>query len=225
LACSDDNCGPTGFQAEVSFTVACGQTYLIQVGSYPYGGQEGGLGDLDISVVGASCSIGTPECPGDTAALCPCSGPGGSGTPNPGAPGQGCANSGFPGGAVLTATGNAVDNVNDTLVLTCSSMTGPGLFIQSNGLVGPILNFNDGNLCAASGIIRMGVVFPTGGVASYPGGLTPNPIHIAGAPVLLGGTPTPETKHYQCWYRDITVGFCNVEGYNLSNGLALVWAP
>jgi hypothetical protein len=31
----------------------------------------------------------------------------------------------------------------------------------------------------------MGVVFPDAfGVASYPGRLTPNPIHIAGAPVL-----------------------------------------
>jgi hypothetical protein len=71
----------------------------------------------------------------------------------------------------------------------------------------------------------MGVVFPTAGVASYPGGLTPAPIHIAGAPVLTGGSPTPPTKHYQCWYRDITPGFCNTAGHNMSNGLAIVWAP
>jgi hypothetical protein len=145
--------------------------------------------------------------------------------PNAGAAGNGCANSSFPAGASLIATGNAVDNAGDTLVLTCSNIPGPGLFLQANGLSGPFINFNDGILCAAVGIIRMGVVFPTGGVASYPGGLTPNPIHIAGAPVLLGGTPTAATKHYQCWYRDITVGFCNTAGHNMSNGVAVVWAP
>jgi hypothetical protein len=169
----------------------------------------------------ASGTPSVPECPGDTAALCPCSGPGGSGVPNPGAVGAGCANSAFPSGAILTSTGTAVDNAGDTLVLTCTNMPGPGLFFQANGLIGPILNFNDGVLCAGSGIIRMGVVFPTAGVASYPGGLTPAPIHVAGAPVLA---PTP-TKHYQCWYRDITVGFCNTQGHNMSNGLALTWAP
>jgi hypothetical protein len=167
----------------------------------------------------------TPECFGDTVADCPCNGPGGTSTPNPGATGRGCASSAFPNGARLTATGIAVDNVGDTLVLTCSDMAGPGLFFQSNTLVN-VINFGDGKLCAAGGgILRLGVVFPTAGVASYPGGLTPNPIHIAGAPVQTGGSPTPPTKHYQCWYRDITAGFCNTGGYNLSNGLSLVWAP
>jgi hypothetical protein len=179
-------------------------------------------GGLMISGAGASCSTPpTPECFGDTAAACPCAGPGGSGIPNPGAAGFGCANSAFPSGAQLTSTGIAVDNAGDTLVLSCSNMPGPGLFFQANGLVGPILNFNDGVLCAGSGIIRMGVVFPTAGVASYPGGLTPNPIHIAGAPVLA---PAPN-KHYQCWYRDITVGFCNTQGHSMSNGLEIVWGP
>jgi hypothetical protein len=176
-------------------------------------------------IVSGPPPVGTAECFGDTAALCPCSGAGGSGIPNPGATGNGCANSSFPAGAKLTATGVAVDNPSDTVILTCTGMPGPGLFFQSNGLVGPILNFNDGNLCAAAGIIRMGVVFPTAGSASYPGGLTPNPIHIAGAPVLTGGSPTAPTKHYQCWYRDITPGFCNTLGHNMSNGLSIVWAP
>jgi hypothetical protein len=165
--------------------------------------------------------IGTPECIGDTVAACPCSGAGGSLVPSPGGANSGCGNSGFPAGAQLTATGVAVDNAGDTVILTCSGMPGPGLFFQSNALAGPFVNFNDGILCAAVGIIRMGVVFPTAGVASYPGGLTPAPIHTAGAPVLA---PNP-TKHYQCWYRDITPGFCNTQGHNMSNGLAITWAP
>jgi hypothetical protein len=222
LSCIDDTCGPTGLQADVSAPVTCGQTYLIQIGSYPYGGQDGMLGDMNITIAGTPCSTPfTPECIGDTVAACPCSGAGGSLVPNPGAAGNGCGNSAFPNGANLSSSGIASDSASDTLVLTCTGMPGPGLFFQSNGLAGPFVNFNDGILCAAVGIIRMGVVFPAAGVASYPGGLTPAPIHIAGAPVM---TPNP-TKHYQCWYRDITPGFCNTLGHNMSNGIAITWSP
>jgi len=54
-------------------------------------------------------------------------------------------------------------------------------------------------LCAAIGIIRMGVVFPSGGSASYPGGTTPNPIQSPvrdqserrqALPVLVHAHPT-----------------------------------
>jgi hypothetical protein len=65
------------------------------------------------------------------------------------------------------------------------------------------------------------VVFPAGGVGTYPSSLAQLPIHVAGAPVL---TPNP-TKHYQCWYRDNTPGFCNPAGHNLSNGLGVTWIP
>jgi hypothetical protein len=234
IGCNDDaghsltstiyTCNPNIRNSTVDFTAVCGQSYTFQIGQY--GTTDNIAGAFSITQLGTTgCTVGTPECFGDTAALCPCSGAGGSLVPNPGSPGHGCGNTGFPGGAQLTSTGNAVDNPGDTLVLTCSGMTGPGLFIQANAAVGPFVNFNDGTLCAASGIIRMGVVFPAAGVASYPGGLTPAPIHTAGAPVLLNGNPTPATKHYQCWYRDITPGFCNTAGHNMSNGLAIVWAP
>jgi hypothetical protein len=222
IACNDDDplgCG--GFATKLSFTAVCGNTYTFQVGMYQ-GTTATYEGGLSIASAAGPCSTPfTPECFGDTAAACPCSGPGGSGIPNPGAAGFGCANSSFPAGAQLVSSGIAQDNAGDTLVLTCTNMPGPGLFFQANGVLGPFMNFNDGTLCAASGIIRMGVVFPTAGVASYPGGLTPAPIHIAGAPVLA---PAP-TKHYQCWYRDITVGFCNTLGHNMSNGIAITWVP
>ena len=135
-------------------------------------------------------TVGAPFCSGDSVGTT-CLGCG-----NNGSAGHGCANSVFPAGAQLTNSGNATVSA-DTLVLTCSNIPGPGLFFQANGIVSP-LTFGDGMLCAAIGIIRMGVVFPTAGVASYPGGLTPAPIHLAGAPVNPG-----DTKHYQCWYRDI----------------------
>jgi hypothetical protein len=78
-------------------------------------------------------------------------------------------------------------------------------------------------LCASSGIVRLGVVFPDGsGLAAYPGGLTPNPIHVA------GGAVAGDTRHYQCWYRDAGesspgVSFCTPATYNLTQGVTLTW--
>jgi hypothetical protein len=226
IACNDDSlttCTSHPFNARVFFTANCGQSYTFQMGMYPFTTSTmQGTFSVTLTTPAAPCATpSTPECIGDTVAACPCSGAGGSLVPNPGAANSGCGNSSFPAGANLTSSGIAQDNAGDTLVLTCSNMPGPGLFFQSNSLAGPFVNFNDGILCAAIGIIRMGVVFPTAGVASYPGGLTPAPIHIAGAPVM---TPTA-TKHYQCWYRDITPGFCNTQGHNMSNGLAITWSP
>jgi hypothetical protein len=162
----------------------------------------------------------TPFCTGDAVGTT-CLGCGNNGTG-----GRGCGNSSFANGAQLISTGFAsVTPANDTLELRCSNMTGPGLFFQADGLAVAPITFGDGMLCASSGIIRMGVVFPTAGTAVYPGGLTPNPIHIAGAPIAAGNT-----KHYQCWYRDAGetspgVSFCTTATFNLSNGISLVWTP
>jgi hypothetical protein len=164
--------------------------------------------------------VGTGECFGTTAAFCPCTAAGGTGVANPGASGNGCANSAFAAGARLSAAGSALANANDTLLFTCTNVPGPGMLFQSN-TTGSQPNFNDGRLCASVGLVRLGVDFPTANVLAFPGGTAPAPIHVAGAPVL---TPNP-TKHYQCWYRDITPGFCNPAGHNLSNGVAIVWAP
>jgi hypothetical protein len=154
---------------------------------------------------------GTSFCTGDAVGTT-CLGCG-----NNGAAGRGCANSSFATGSVLANSGSASISA-DTLVLTASSLTGPGLFFQSNGLISPI-TFGDGMLCAAIGIIRMGVVFPTAGVASYPGGSTPSPIHIAGGPIAAN-----DVKHYQVWYRD-AVPFCTGDTYNLTQGLSITWQP
>ncbi|MBL8857109.1 MAG: hypothetical protein JNL28_01210 [Planctomycetes bacterium] len=145
---------------------------------------------------------------------------------NNGAVGNGCANFTFAGGAHLAASGVAGASVGtDTLVLTASDIPGPGLFFQSDGLAANPITFGDGMLCAAVNIVRLGVVFPSGaGVASYPGGLTPNPIHVA------GGATVGQTKHYQCWYRDAGetspgVSFCTPSTFNLTQGVSLTWGP
>lgn len=152
-------------------------------------------------------------CLGDgSATACPCG--------NPGSPGRGCGSSAFGGGALLSASGYAgASSGTDTLVLTATDIPGPGLFFQSNGLAGAPVPFGDGLLCATVGIIRLGVVFPTAGVASYPGGLTPNAIHFGGAPISAG-----DTKHYQCWYRTVP-GLCGADNYDLTQGLSIPWSP
>lgn len=151
----------------------------------------------------------TAVCDGSVQALCPCS--------NSGAAGRGCANSSFAAGTELVTSGVASLS-SDTLVLTTNDMPGPGAFFQASG--GSSFFFGDGLLCASVGLIRLGTVFPNATFhASYPGGLTPNPISIAGAPIAQG-----DTKVYQVWYRD-SGAFCTPSTFNLSNGRVLTWAP
>jgi len=159
---------------------------------------------------GSSPTLPAPFCFGDgTGAGCPCA--------NIGAAGKGCANSSFPGGTHLAALGIA-SVVADTLVLAAHDIPGPGLFFQGTGQFagGTGISFGDGLLCAGGTITRMGVVFPSGASASYPGGLTPNPIHVAGA------TVAGDVRHYQCWYRDAGV-FCTARTSNLTQGLTVIW--
>lgn len=153
----------------------------------------------------------TPFCAGDGSGVaCPCG--------NTGATGRGCANSSFAAGAQLSSTGTPSIAL-DTVVLTATDIPGPALFFQSDGLSASALAFGDGLLCATTGIVRLGVVFPTAGVAAYPGGTTPNPVHVAGAPVVAGST-----KHYQGWYRD-AAAFCTTDTFNMTNGVSWTWQP
>ncbi len=162
--------------------------------------------------------LGTPFCSGDgTGTACPCG--------NSGLAGRGCANFSFAQGAKLTATGVAgASTLNDTLVLTASEIPGPGLFFQGTGTFGGGLSFGDGLLCAGGTIVRLGVVFPTGTSASFPGGLTPAPVHIA------GGTIAGDVRNYQVWYRDSGetspgISFCTPSTFNLTEGLTITWGP
>ncbi|MBL8857447.1 MAG: hypothetical protein JNL28_02945, partial [Planctomycetes bacterium] len=216
LACNDDAgatlCPTPGstLESTVSTAVTCGQVITIQLGNFSATANI--TGTFTVSEVGTSCDTPTTAfCLGDgTGAPCPCG--------NTGAVGHGCGSSAFAGGAILFSTGIASDETSgtDTLVLTATDIPGPGLFFQSNGLAGAPINFGDGHLCAAVGIVRLGVVFPVAGVASYPGGLTPNEIHIA------GGAVAGQTKHYQCWYRSVP-GLCSANNYDLTQGLTLTW--
>lgn len=158
-------------------------------------------------------SVTTSFCLGDgSGAACPCA--------NPGAAGNGCASSAFAAGAHLASTGFAGASLaTDTFVLTATNIPGPGLFFQSDSTTAA-QSFGDGHMCTASAIVRLGVVFADAlNTASYPGGLTPNPIHIAGAPIVAG-----DLKHYQCWYRS-QPSLCGAGNYNLTQGLSVTWGP
>ncbi|MDZ4771546.1 MAG: hypothetical protein SGI72_00275 [Planctomycetota bacterium] len=156
--------------------------------------------------------VGTPFCSGDVVGTtCVACG-------NNGGAVRGCGNSSFAIGARLLG-GGTPSVTSDSLTLNTSEMSGPGLFFQANGLAGSPIPFGDGMLCAAAGILRLGVVFPVAGAATYPGGLTPNPITVGGGPINAA-----DVKHYQCWYRD-AIAFCTVSTFNTSNGVSVTWAP
>lgn len=210
IACNDDFCA---LQSTVSTPTTCGTDYMIELGNWDTLLTVNIFGTFTVTEPGTPCGTpSTPFCDGSTVGTtCVACG-------NNGAAGSGCANSSFAAGGLLTNSGIASIG-SDTLVLTASTITGPGLFFQANGVLGAPTAFGDGMLCAATGIIRMGVVFPTANTASYPGGLTPNPIHVAGGPINAG-----DTKHYQCWYRD-AIAFCTASTFNLTQGLSLQWAP
>jgi hypothetical protein len=177
--------------------------------------------DMYAQNVNADGSLGnvntpfTPFCLGDgSGPACPCGN-------NATTPGRGCASALFPGGALLSASRQAgASDATDTLKLTATDIPGPGLFFQANGVFGVPFALGDGQLCAAVGIIRMGVVFPTAGIATYPGGLTGAPIHVAGGPISAG-----DTKHYQCWYRSLPALCSALDNFNLTNGVSLTWGP
>jgi hypothetical protein len=221
IACNDDEghsptmltytCTSYNFNSTLTFTSVCGNTYTIQVGQYPFS-TTNITASFSVTETGTACATpSTPFCDGSAVGTtCLACG-------NNGGAGRGCANSSFAAGGLLTNSGNASIGA-DTLVLTASSITGPGLFFRGTGLAANPITFGDGMLCAAVGIVRMGVVFPVAGSASYPGGLTPAPIHIA------GGDASGDTRHYQCWYRDAVV-FCSASTFNLTQGLTLTWIP
>jgi hypothetical protein len=151
----------------------------------------------------------TGFCFGDgTSAACPC---------GPGAAGNGCPSSVSAAGGKLAGSGFARISA-DTLVLTDTLVpNGPGLYYQGSGQTD--IPFGDGKLCAGVGIVRLGVVFAASSTSSYPGGLTPAPIHLAGA------ANAGDVRHYQTWYRDSTVGFCTASLFNLTNAVTLTWTP
>jgi hypothetical protein len=152
-----------------------------------------------------------PFCFGDgTGIHCPCL--------NDGATGHGCGNSVNPSGALLQAAGTA-SPTNDSLDLSASGMppTASCVFIQGSSSIAGA-TYGDGIRCFAGTLVRIGVHTASNGNAVYPLGAE-TPISVKGGIPATGGT-----RYYQVWYRN-PPPFCTSATTNVTNGIAVMWAP
>ncbi len=165
------------------------------------------------TVAGWTPSVYVPFCAGDgSGTACPC------GNTSPADSGRGCVNSLALSGLV-TAQGTA-SLTNDTVVLKGTGMPDGGvLYFQGTAqqASGAGLAFGDGLLCVGGVIRRLAVKFNAANASSLPASGDPA-LSVSGALSAAG------TVQYQLWYRD-AFAFCVAETFNLTNGLAIVWAP
>jgi hypothetical protein len=124
----------------------------------------------------------------------------------------------FGTGGLLSASGIARISA-DTFVLLGSGMTSSTcLYFQgtaqvSGGLGSP---FGDGLRCAGGTVIHLGTKTNVAGASQYPEG-GDLAVSVRGNVTVPGSART-----YQVWYRN-SAAFCQPEGFNLTNGLAVTW--
>ncbi len=152
---------------------------------------------------------GTTYCFGDgSGTACPCGNPGGAH--------EGCANGGGRG-AVLTSSGSLSVATADLVLWARGLLPGnAGLFLQGSTRVagGSGLPFGDGLRCAGGSVLRLQVRLPG----------ADGTLHTTISVPSTGGVAAGDTRTYQTWYRDSQTTPCGT-GFNLSNGLELVWSP
>jgi len=168
----------------------------------------GGYPDLNANGIPDECEQdgGTPYCFGSSG--CPC-----GNDSNP-AQNAGCSNSTGSGGKLVGSGSTSVSF--DTLVLSATNLPGAlAVFLQGTSVVS--LNYGDGHRCAGAPLIRIGNKNPSGGSATYPTG-SDLPISVKGIVPPTGGV-----CYYQTWYRNFT-GPCHT-GFNVTNGVSVVWSP
>ncbi|MBL8862475.1 MAG: hypothetical protein JNK02_10745 [Planctomycetes bacterium] len=184
-------------------------------GCYWLGGDP--FGGFELVLFGEACPASGVTalvvCAGDgSGTACPC------GNTSPAGAGDGCLNSLGRGGR-LRAFGIASLS-NDQLTLLGSQMPdAPGLYFQGTSAqsAGQGSTFGDGLRCASGTLVRLGVQTNAAGASQHPG---PHEPRIA----TQGGVTVPGTRVYQVWYRNVAP-FCAPEGFNLTNGLLVDWAP
>jgi hypothetical protein len=210
IACNDDDAScpvVPAYNSTMSFSITCGQVYLLQIGRYSNSGASvNGQFTITESGSGPCSTPGTPYCFGDgTGTACPCA--------NNGAAGNGCASSVNVSGANLTNGGTA-NLASDTLVLQGSGMPNSAcLYFQGTTQISSA--FGDGLRCAGGAVTRLGTKTNVSGASQYPVG--------ADAPVHVKGNVTaPGTRTYQAWYRN-AAAFCTPSTFNLSNGMLITW--
>lgn len=167
-----------------------------------------------------SCG-GTPPplvyCAGDgSGATCPCN--------NSGQPGHGCDNSFATGGGRLDGSGTSSVSA-DTFTLAAFGLppTSYALLFQGESQVNGGLGttFGDGLRCVSGTVLRLGTRLSSAGSVAFGAAVAGDvPISVRG--LVPGGTVALRT--YQMWYRN-TATFCTLDGFNLTNGVAVTWIP
>lgn len=136
----------------------------------------------------------------------------------PGAP-EGCASSNGKGASLATEGSVSVAAGDLRLVVTQLPNATPGFFFGGNGVQasGAGTPFFNGIRCIGGPLIRLGKIpVPVNGAASFP---------PQGAPALnvLLGAGIGDISYAQYWFRD-AAGPCGASA-NMSNGIAITWAP
>jgi hypothetical protein len=169
----------------------------------------GGGSDLNANGIPDECEQngGTPYCFGSSG--CPC-----GNNSNP-AQNAGCKNStGL--GAKLTGIGSTSVSL-DGLQLTATNMTGLiSVFFQGTGVVS--FTYGDGHRCMGGQLLRVGKKPISAGSATYPVGADPL-ISVSGNVPPAGNV----VRYYQTVYRN-NGGPCG-SGFNITNGVSVVWSP
>ncbi len=192
---------------------AFGSAIAIENGVVVVGApRDDDLGDSSGSayLVDALGGVGTVFCPGDgSGGSCPCG--------NSGAPGHGCANGSEVQGARLVTNGTASVAADDlVLSVSDSSASQPGLLFQGTSRVAGGLGavFGDGLRCVGGSVVRLQPV------AADAQGAAASSLSI----MSKGGIVPGQTRRYQWWYRDPLGSPCG-GGFNLSNGIEVLWTP
>ena len=156
-------------------------------------------------------------CFGDGSSVpCPCD--------NRGAQGRGCENSALSGGGQLRASGQAVLSA-DTLRFEVRGELPTSLSIVLQGTAGiQPQAFGDGLRCVDGALTRLYMQSAVNGTLSLPkSGEEPISARSAalGDPLASG-----DKRFYQVYYRDPRAAFCGEPvggGFNITNGVAVVW--
>ncbi|MFT5152101.1 MAG: hypothetical protein ACI841_002092, partial [Planctomycetota bacterium] len=134
LNCNDDTCG---LQSEITFPVAAGASYMLQIGHFSAATED--TGSFDISIAG-SPGIGTNYC---TAA----------------------ANSVNAGGSNISATGSVSVIADNLRLIADNAPNQPAIFYHGPNQIS--LTFGNGFRCVGGTVVRMPVVVGSGGTFEY----------------------------------------------------------
>jgi len=95
------------------------------------------------------------------------------------------------------------------------------VFLQGNVNTNSGVLFGDGVRCAAGLLKRLYTKNASGGTVTAPGAGDPS---ITTQSAALGDTIMPGTsRYYQVYYRDPNLTFCTGLGFNVTNGMRIVW--